>query len=226
MLNGATLTSREALEIVSEPDGRAPRRAPAAARRWPARPARWSRPRSALRGKTPPVCREMVRTLLHGHRYDGSRATRELGLALHAGAPTRSGARSSGPSTPASCSRPSRRGVRAGRTAREPDRRTEDRRRGRRDEAGATPPPSAPSTSIPPARSRPTRASRPATTRSATRPRRSSSPTSRAASREEPEPGTEHHGRFSEGEEELPDSPEKEVERRFSEGIEASPTSE
>ena len=28
----------------------------------------------------PPVCREMIRTLLHGHRYDGSRATRELGL--------------------------------------------------------------------------------------------------------------------------------------------------
>ena len=43
---------------------------------------------------------------------------------------------------------------------------------------------------------------------------------------EEPEPGTEHHGRFSEGEEELPDSPEKQVERRFSEGIERSPTSE
>jgi dihydroflavonol-4-reductase len=33
-----------------------------------------------LRGRTPPVCREMVRTLLHGHRYDGSRAERELGL--------------------------------------------------------------------------------------------------------------------------------------------------
>lgn len=32
------------------------------------------------RGKQPPVCREMVRTLLHGHRYDGSRAERELGL--------------------------------------------------------------------------------------------------------------------------------------------------
>ena len=32
------------------------------------------------RGKHPPVCREMVRTLLHGHRYDGSRAERELGL--------------------------------------------------------------------------------------------------------------------------------------------------
>ena len=33
-----------------------------------------------LVGKHPPVCREMVRTLLHGHRYDGSRAERELGL--------------------------------------------------------------------------------------------------------------------------------------------------
>jgi dihydroflavonol-4-reductase len=32
------------------------------------------------RGKHPPVCREMVRTLLHGHRYDGRRAERELGL--------------------------------------------------------------------------------------------------------------------------------------------------
>jgi dihydroflavonol-4-reductase len=33
-----------------------------------------------LRGRKPPFCREMVRTLLHGHRYDGSKATRELGL--------------------------------------------------------------------------------------------------------------------------------------------------
>lgn len=32
------------------------------------------------RGRHPPVCREMVRTLLHGHRYDGGRAERELGL--------------------------------------------------------------------------------------------------------------------------------------------------
>jgi hypothetical protein len=38
-------------------------------------------------------------------------------------------------------------------------------------------------------------------------------------------PGTERHGRFSEGAEQLPDSPEKEIERRFSEGIERSPTS-
>jgi dihydroflavonol-4-reductase len=34
-----------------------------------------------LRGKTPSVCRARVRTILHGHRYDGSRAVRELGLA-------------------------------------------------------------------------------------------------------------------------------------------------
>jgi dihydroflavonol-4-reductase len=33
-----------------------------------------------LAHRRPPVCREMVRTLLHGHRYDGSRAERELGL--------------------------------------------------------------------------------------------------------------------------------------------------
>jgi dihydroflavonol-4-reductase len=33
-----------------------------------------------LAGRHPPVCREMVRTLLHGHRYDGSRAERDLGL--------------------------------------------------------------------------------------------------------------------------------------------------
>jgi dihydroflavonol-4-reductase len=33
-----------------------------------------------LAGRHPPVCREMVRTLLHGHRYDGSRAEHELGL--------------------------------------------------------------------------------------------------------------------------------------------------
>ncbi len=33
-----------------------------------------------IAGRRPPVCREMVRTMLHGHRYDGSKATAELGL--------------------------------------------------------------------------------------------------------------------------------------------------
>ena len=79
VLNGATITSSEALEIVSGLSGV----------RHDVRflPPPVARVAGALvetafrvRGKTAPVCREMVRTLLHGHRYDGSRATRELGL--------------------------------------------------------------------------------------------------------------------------------------------------
>jgi hypothetical protein len=43
---------------------------------------------------------------------------------------------------------------------------------------------------------------------------------------DEDAPGTERHGRFSEGDEERPrDTPEKKVERRFSEGVERNPTS-
>jgi dihydroflavonol-4-reductase len=79
VLSGNTITSREALDIVSELSGV----------RHDVRllPPPIARAAGTLiegvfrvRGKTPPVCREMVRTLLHGHRYDGSRATRELGL--------------------------------------------------------------------------------------------------------------------------------------------------
>jgi dihydroflavonol-4-reductase len=33
-----------------------------------------------LVGKHSSLCAESVRVVLHGHRYDGSRATRELGL--------------------------------------------------------------------------------------------------------------------------------------------------
>ena len=32
-------------------------------------------------GRRPPICREAVRVMSHGHRYHGSKATRELGLA-------------------------------------------------------------------------------------------------------------------------------------------------
>ena len=79
VLNGATIRAREALEIVSELAG-----ARHDVRLLPPQVARAAgavvEGVFRVRGKTPPVCREMVRTLLHGHQYDGSRATRELGL--------------------------------------------------------------------------------------------------------------------------------------------------
>jgi dihydroflavonol-4-reductase len=79
VLNGATITSREALEIVSELS-----RVRHDVRFLPPPAARVAgtlvEAVFRVRGKTPPVCREMVRTLVHGHRYDGSRAARELGL--------------------------------------------------------------------------------------------------------------------------------------------------
>ena len=79
VLSGATLSSREALELVAEVSGVRrnvrflPRRVAAAA-------AALVEAAFRMRGRQPPVCREMVRTLAHGHRYDGSRAERELGL--------------------------------------------------------------------------------------------------------------------------------------------------
>jgi dihydroflavonol-4-reductase len=79
VLSGSTITSGDALEMVSELSG--------VRRRVRLLPPPVARAAGTLvegvfrvRGKAPPVCREMVRTLLHGHRYDGSRATRELGL--------------------------------------------------------------------------------------------------------------------------------------------------
>ncbi len=79
VLNGATISSPEALRIVSELSG-----VQARVVMVPPRVARGitTLVDSALRlrGKTSPVCRGRVDTILHGHRYDGSRATRELGL--------------------------------------------------------------------------------------------------------------------------------------------------
>jgi dihydroflavonol-4-reductase len=79
VLNGMTLTIMQALALATDVAGvqRSPRLVP--------------RPLATVAGATveyafrlvrrhPPVCREMIRTLLHGHRYDGSRAERELGL--------------------------------------------------------------------------------------------------------------------------------------------------
>lgn len=79
LLSGIRLTITEALELAAEVAGvqRSPRLAPRALATVGGAAAEAA---FRLRRKHPPVCREMVRTLLHGHRYDGSRAERELGL--------------------------------------------------------------------------------------------------------------------------------------------------
>jgi dihydroflavonol-4-reductase len=79
LLNSATLTAREALELVSGLTGVTdrPRFLPAAVASAAATLVEGA---FRVRGRTPPVCREMVRTMLHGHHYDGSRASRDLGL--------------------------------------------------------------------------------------------------------------------------------------------------
>ena len=79
VLNGATLTSRAALDLVAGLagiEGR-PRTLPPAVARGLAGLAEAA---AAVRGRQPRLCRETVRTLTQPHRYDGSRATRELGL--------------------------------------------------------------------------------------------------------------------------------------------------
>lgn len=80
ILNGATVTSLEALEIISELSGVRDhvRMVPPLLARAAAAIAEGV---SRARRRPSSVCRARVRTILHGHRYDGSRATRELGLA-------------------------------------------------------------------------------------------------------------------------------------------------
>jgi dihydroflavonol-4-reductase len=79
VLSGSTINAMEALDLMAEVTGVRHR-----VRLLPPIVARAAGAAAELgfraRGKHPPVCRDMVRTLLHGHRYDGSRATRELGL--------------------------------------------------------------------------------------------------------------------------------------------------
>jgi dihydroflavonol-4-reductase len=79
LISGATLTSHEALELVSRLAG-----VRHDVRLLPAFVARAVGAGVELafraRGRKPPVCREMIDTMLHGHHYDGSRASAELGL--------------------------------------------------------------------------------------------------------------------------------------------------
>lgn len=80
VLNGASVPIQRALEIVMTITGtrRSPKLLPASLASVAAGAAEvLARIR---RADSSPVCREMVRTLRHGHVYDGSRAERELGL--------------------------------------------------------------------------------------------------------------------------------------------------
>ena len=79
VLSGGSIRVRRALDVLRGVTGRP-------SRTWFV-PARAVLPAAAVVeaaahtvGRTPPICREVVRAGLHGHRYDGSRATRELGL--------------------------------------------------------------------------------------------------------------------------------------------------
>jgi dihydroflavonol-4-reductase len=79
VLCGATLTTAEAFALLSRVSGRVvrPRIVPA-----PVASAAGAAVELAFRvaRRHPPFCRAMVRTMLHGHVYDGSRAAQELGL--------------------------------------------------------------------------------------------------------------------------------------------------
>ncbi|HTI32427.1 MAG TPA: NAD-dependent epimerase/dehydratase family protein [Miltoncostaea sp.] len=83
LLSGVTLTVTEALAALARITGTTPH-----PRTLPAPVAMAAATGVELvaraRRRRPPICREMMRTLLHGHAYDGSRATRELGLAYTA----------------------------------------------------------------------------------------------------------------------------------------------
>jgi len=78
LLSGASVTSRELVERVVRMTGH---RRPIMLPRWVVPPT------GALVGasgrllrRDPPFCPELARALLHGHRYDGSKAERDLGL--------------------------------------------------------------------------------------------------------------------------------------------------
>jgi dihydroflavonol-4-reductase len=79
LLSGIRLTSDEALTLAAEVTG-TEQRARFVPRGLASGAAALAETGARLIGRTPPICREMIRTVLHGHRYDGSRAERELDL--------------------------------------------------------------------------------------------------------------------------------------------------
>lgn len=79
VLNGASITSAEAVRLLQELSGltNSPPMVPAPIARGLARASEFL---FRLGGSVSPICRARVDTILHGHRYDGSRAARELGF--------------------------------------------------------------------------------------------------------------------------------------------------
>lgn len=79
LLSGGVVSVREALAVLARLTGDT-------RRPWYLRPeavtglAPMAELGFRMFGKQPPLCPESARVLLHGHRYDGSRATRDLGL--------------------------------------------------------------------------------------------------------------------------------------------------
>ncbi len=79
VLNGISLSARDAIDLLRSVCGRPVHtiRLPA----WAVRSAGWAGDAAAhVTRREASLCREVTRAVLHGHRYDGSRAQRELGL--------------------------------------------------------------------------------------------------------------------------------------------------
>ncbi|MDQ3978740.1 MAG: NAD-dependent epimerase/dehydratase family protein [Actinomycetota bacterium] len=79
LLSGASLELEDALALLARITGveRRPRPIP---RTIASAAGALAEVASGITGRPLPLCREVVRTLLHGHTYDGSRAARELGV--------------------------------------------------------------------------------------------------------------------------------------------------
>jgi dihydroflavonol-4-reductase len=79
LVSGATLTPRSVVDLLRAETGH-PRRVVRLPRTAATVAGAACGAISRVSGRELPLCPELARTLLHGHRYDGSRAERELGL--------------------------------------------------------------------------------------------------------------------------------------------------
>jgi dihydroflavonol-4-reductase len=79
VLSDEALTSRQALQLLADLSA-TDRRVRFVPRELARRSAQLADLAFRARGRTSPMCSARVATILHGHRYDGSLATRELGL--------------------------------------------------------------------------------------------------------------------------------------------------